>query len=491
MKEQMQIQETASLKRVFNVEQKSYYEKLKAEMAAIARGRTPQEMRAEKDVKSLKEWVARRRKMIEFLETKEVPKKKVEVEVEEEEIDISQYQRIGNIAEIRGEIMFSARTQDDEWVVALPEKPEIGKGRRYKAIAAPFGVGGRLMFCAQKEDNNWVLVKEDGNEIGGKGYVNIWAPTEMNGEIFFCAETQAKEHIVVKGDGTEIGAGRGYNETGAPCVINGEIVFWAKVKKGEEDKYRIVKGNGDEIFLDEYSEFGDLQEIDGKIMFNARTKATLDAKTESVVASIDGRKIGTGKGYTWTGHPQKIGAKIFFPAETAGEKWKNQNIIVDEKGNETSYPGYEIKGALVEINDEVLLTARKEDGTWAILKVNGEVVVGEMRFHWIGDLQVINGEIMFRAQTSDGDAVVKIIGKEIVASRGYKNVGNLQSVCGKIVFEAVTKEGQVVVNEKGEEISEKFNSICAVKEINEKEFYVVGKKGDEIVRRIYSIENRK
>lgn len=127
-----QIQETSSLKRVFTPEQKSYYDKLRAEMIAISRGRTLAQMIEEKDMVALREWTKRKRQRIEFLETKKMP-----------EARVGRIRRVERAIE-QTQAAFEARAQ--KFGVKPPElqTPEIPAGltdEHLEVFDEVFGVG--------------------------------------------------------------------------------------------------------------------------------------------------------------------------------------------------------------------------------------------------------------------------------------------------------------------------------------------------------------
>lgn len=446
------LQAEAGLKRVFNSEQKGYYRRLTKEMAAIARGRTALEMRAENDLKSLRAWMSRKRKAIEFLETKKMS-------VERGEIDISQYAVTGDAMEISGRIVFPAALRVD--------KPDEGTEI--------------LREC--------IFVIENGIGIGnGKDYRGIGTFIEDFGEIIFTANKPDGTVVIVKEDGTEIGAGRGYTEINYLEIVDGELIFSAK---GADGKWRIVKAGGEEIVLDAYSKIGSMKKINNRIMFSAQ-KRSAKGTNEWVVADINGNEIGADKGYSYVGGLTEIDGKIMFQAD----KEAGESAIVRENGEEIYFSGFNYLYSPQKILGRVMFPAHwKDDFSMTIMREDGKVLVPRGIFSSIYALKEFNGEIWFIAKGMLGQKhiIAKISNEQlIIVSQRKEDIGLPEKICGRSVFDVQKPNKKwVVLDEAENEISEEFGHIYLIKELDEKRFYVIGKMEDKIVRRIYNIENRK
>lgn len=175
------LQAEAGLKRVFNVKQKRYYDSLKAEMAQIANGRTPLEMHAEKDVKSLRLWTERRRKAIEFLETKKMPGKRIE-QIEEAAKKMKEFFK----ERAKG---FRVKPPELQETLAPIELTE----NHLEALDEVFGMGNLepvIMPEPESLDNDYfemMFPKEQREEDKARGLISYrpkWWEEEANAGIF-------------------------------------------------------------------------------------------------------------------------------------------------------------------------------------------------------------------------------------------------------------------------------------------------------------------
>lgn len=502
--------ETAShLRRRITPEQKSRYEQLRREMAAIAKGRTAREMKDAQDLESLREWMKRKRESMAILERKQEAEEAMELE--DVEIDLSGRTDVRfPFINKQGRMFFQVDSGAGHALVN-EEGDEIGDSE-YAGIKNMEEFDGRVVFIGQKktgsEYKQFVVDSERGES---QQYDEIIGTHNRGGKLRFVAKRKEKYYEVVEGVERELILPDGTKRV----VSSDEGIFFLV----ERDKKQIVvneqkkKISGNYDVLEVYS-------IAGRFVMYARGFIFYQ------LLDVNGKQIGGFAAKTFHryhgigGGTKNIGGQIVF---NIANEW-GEHVVSEKKGKIGTY--YQVKG-IENVGGRIVILTEDKDVMLAVFDGDGRQI-GE-RYASVDNIQNVGGKIAFiarenigetfeqlihedkkvlsRARLLTSDRIMEVVeaggtiyysvkvsgGMTIVGEDGrerfaysYSQISNLTAIGDKIIFAAQDSgiAPWTVVNEKGTKLCDEFDEIIQIKPCGGNKFYVFGRNGKKYSRKL-------
>ena len=507
MKSLEQITERA-LHANFDEVQQRYFDKLMSELEEISGGLGFAELEVEARklpptsvgertaIQVLRDYVAKKEQIVEFIENKKVPMKEFSV-------DLSQYDNVGtpDFIEAEGKVYFKAE-KDGKHMVFDENRKQIGA--EYDELKHILKVIDGCLYFVAKIGNKKVVVNEQGEHVGGE-FDNVDFVFDLEGKnMVFRAENEDGDYIVDKDEKRFF---EGYDEIGYPHSENGKMFLMAR--KGK--KWFLVDEDNNRLG-GKFDKKGTIHDIGGKIyvcvekdgkksVYNSKGEQIGDDYDNLWVKDLDGELIidvkdgdkmymvdQTGKkisgDYETVTKPQIVNGKLIFHVEERG-KW----YIADSAGNKIGQGYDKIRWQPQVIAGKMIFVA-EDDGKQFMVDQAGKII-GD-KYDKIGYPKEVGGRLFCIATQKNKMFVINHAGKRI-SDEDYDKVDNLTDIAGKLHFTTrvgIKKGKNMVMREDGKTIGGEHTGVYipSLVEVNGKVVYMV--KSTELGGHDYFINDK-